>query len=147
MKDFEVAIVKFLCPVCGKECEENIMINSVLTPKHAEQVKEMHNKVVGWASHACDECIKHKDDCVYFIGIDSEKSESNEPYRTGNVVGVKKDAPIVNECKEFILKLDDGTEVENPVASGDRIGLQYIYIDSQGVENKLEIQLINIYIY
>lgn len=110
MKDFEIAVVKFLCPVCGKECEENIMINSVLTPKYAEQVKEMHNKVVGWASHACDECAKHKNDCVYFIGIDSEKSEPNEPYRTGNVVGVKKNTPIVNECKEFILKLDDGTE-------------------------------------
>jgi hypothetical protein len=34
MEDLEVSLVKYLCPVCGKEADEGIIMNSILTEVH-----------------------------------------------------------------------------------------------------------------
>lgn len=107
----EVSLVKYLCPVCGNEAEEGIIMNSLLTEKNAKAVKELNGKAVGFADHVCKECAKYKDDVVYFIGIDSKKSDSNNPYRTGQIVGVKKDTPLVQQCKKYIVTLKDNTQL------------------------------------
>ncbi len=98
-----VALVKYLCPICGKVAEENILIG-----KHVDSV---HGKPIGWANKCCDECAKNKDKAVYIIGIDSEKSEPNNPYRTGQIVGIKKDAPFIKQFKDYIITLEDDTKI------------------------------------
>ena len=110
----EVALVKELCPVCCKEIDGPIIINKILTEEAAKEVKELEGRVVGFSDHCCEECAKHKDEVVYFVGIDAEKSSSNkleELYRTGQIVGIKKEADIIETFKDYIIILKDNTKV------------------------------------
>lgn len=107
--NFEVSLVKYICPICGNVAEEGIIMNSILTEKYAKEVKELHGKIVGYSDKCCKECSKYKDDVVFFIGIDESKSDK-EPYRTGQIIGIRKESNIVKEVKDFILELDDGTQ-------------------------------------
>ena len=106
---FGVSLVKYICPICGDVAEEGIIVNSILTEKYAKEVKKLHGKAVGYADKCCKECSKYKDDVVFFIGIDASKSDK-EPYRTGQIIGIRKESTIVKEVKDFILKLGDGTQ-------------------------------------
>lgn len=111
MNNLEVSLVKYLCPVCGKDAEEGIIMNSLLTEKNAKAVKEMNGQAIGYANHVCKECKPYKDKAVFFIGIDSKKSEPNNPYRTGQIVGVKKESPLVEHCKKYIVTIEDGSRL------------------------------------
>ena len=51
-----VSIVKYLCPICGKEADNGIIMNSLLTEENAKEVEKLHNKAIGYADHACKEC-------------------------------------------------------------------------------------------
>lgn len=110
MNNLEVSVVKYLCPVCGKEAEEGIIMNSLLTEKNAKAVKEMQGQAIGFADHACKECAKYKNDAVFFIGIDAKKSQPNNPYRTGQLVAVRKDSDLVEYLAKYILELTDHTK-------------------------------------
>ena len=105
-----VSIVKYLCPICGKEADNGIIMNSLLTEENAKEVEKLHNKAIGYADHACKECATYKDKVVFFVGIDASKSTKTDPYRTGQIVGVKKEAEIVEHCKNFIQTLKDGSQ-------------------------------------
>ena len=110
----EAVIVKTLCPVCCAEIEDSIVMNTLLTEEAAKEVKELEGKVVGFSDHCCEECAKHKDEVVYFIGIDAEKSSSNkleELYRTGQIIGIKKEADIIDAFKDYIITLKDNTRI------------------------------------
>ena len=110
----EAVIVKTLCPVCCTEIEDSIIMNTLLTEEAAKEVKELEGKVVGFADHCCEECAKHKDEVVYFVGIDAEKSSSNtleQLYRTGQIVGIKKEADIIEAFKDYIITLKDNTRI------------------------------------
>ena len=110
----EVALVKELCPVCCKEIDGPIIMNKMLTEEAVKEVKELYGKVVGFADHCCEECAKHKDEVVYFVGIDAEKSSANtleELYRTGKIVGIKKEADIIEAFKDYIITLKDNTKI------------------------------------
>lgn len=102
MDNLEVSIVKYLCPICGKVAEEGIIMNSLLTEKNAKAIKDLHNKAIGYTDHACSECKQHNKDVVFFISVDEEKSTKEEPYRTGQVVGVKPTSSLVEHCKDYI---------------------------------------------
>jgi hypothetical protein len=97
----EVSLCKEICLICGKEIDGPIVMNSILTQKHAQQVKELHGKVVGFAEKPCEECQSNLEQAFLFIGFDEEKSNlENLPqgfYRTGHIVGVKKEIPLVQE--------------------------------------------------
>lgn len=110
MDNLEVSIVRYLCPICGKVAEEGIIMNSLLTEKNAKAVKDLHNKAIGYADHACSECKKYSKDVVFFIGIDEDKSTKKEPYRTGQVVGVKSNSSLIEHCKDYIQTLKDGSK-------------------------------------
>lgn len=109
----EVAIVKTLCPVCCAEIEDTIIMNTLLTEEAAKEVKELEGKVIGFSDHCCEECAKHKDEVVYFVGIDAEKSSNKleELYRTGRIVGIKKEADIIEAFKDYIITLKDNTKI------------------------------------
>ena len=65
-----VSIVKYLCPICGKEADNGIIMNSLLTEENAKEVEKLHNKAIGYADHACKECATYKD-------IESIKAQAN----------------------------------------------------------------------
>ena len=113
-EDFKVALCKELCPICGKEMDGPIVMNQVLTKEAANNVAALHGKVIGWADHCCKECSEYKDKAIFFIGIDTEKSEPNNPYRTGKMVGINKDSDFITKNKEFdnfIITLKDGAKM------------------------------------
>ena len=108
MNNLEVSLVKYICPICGNEAEEGIIMNSLLTEKVANEVKNLNGKAIGYADHACKECAKYKDSALFVIGIDAKKS-GKEPWRTGNITGIKKDCDLANHLKQYIRTLEDGT--------------------------------------
>lgn len=108
--NFEVALVNYACPICGDIADSNIVMNSKLTKKYAEEVRKVHNKTIGWSKNACDKCAAHKDDCVYVIEIDTDKSNPDNPYRTGMYWGIRKDFPLFVEHPEYILKIENGVQ-------------------------------------
>ena len=112
--NLEVSLVKELCPVCCKEMDGPIIMNTVLTEKHAKKVKDLHNKVVGFANHCCEECSKYKDEAVFFVGIDASKSSKDSLenlYRTGKISGIKKEADIIKSFKDYIVTIEDSTQI------------------------------------
>ena len=38
-----VSIVKYLCPICGKEADNGIIMNSLLTETNAREVEKLNN--------------------------------------------------------------------------------------------------------
>lgn len=112
MSNFEVALVKELCIVCTKEVDGNIIMNSILTEKHAKEVKDLHGKVVGFAEEPCEECKKEIEKYLILIGIDEEKSDlENLPegfYRTGAKVLVKKSSQLAEHIAESVPSSNKG---------------------------------------
>ena len=109
-----VALVKELCPVCGKEIDGPIILNSILIENEAKKVKDLHNKVIGFANHCCEECSKYKDKAVFFVSIDESKSSKDSLeniYRTGKISGIKKEADIIKSFKDYIITIEDGTQL------------------------------------
>ena len=112
--NLEVSLVKELCPVCCKEMDGPIIMNRILTEEYAKNVKDLHNKVIGFADHCCEECSKYKDNAVFFVGIDADKSSKNslnELYRTGQISGIKKDSDFIVQFKDYIVTIEDGTQI------------------------------------
>lgn len=112
--NLEVSLVKELCPVCYKEIDGPIIMNSILTEENAKNVKDLHNKVIGFADHCCEECSKYKDEAVFFVSIDASKSSNDSLenlYRTGKIIGIKKEADIIESFKDYIITIKDGTQI------------------------------------
>lgn len=112
-KNLEFALTKELCPVCTKEVDGPIVMNKILSPSIAKKVKEFHGKAIGWKKTPCEKCTDKGKDIIYMIGIDPEKSNSNEGingmYRTGTYIGIAKkvaDDIIKNNksVKSFVKK-------------------------------------------
>lgn len=105
-----VALAKEICPICGKEISGPLLINRELTPSHKRSVEKLNGKVIGLSNKACDICAAFKDSAVFFIGIDTDKSNKESGiYRTGQVVGVRKESEFVKDHEEYLMTLEDGT--------------------------------------
>ena len=114
MNNFEVALTKEICPICGKEMNGPLIMNSLLTEKCAKEVKDLNNKVIGFADHCGEECAKYKDKVVFFIKIDESKSSKNslkDIYREGEIIGIKRGADIVEHFEKYIITLKDGAQL------------------------------------
>lgn len=105
---FGVACVHEVCPVCGKPMNEHIIMNDRASKKKAKEIEELNNKAIGYSANACEECAKYKDMCAFCVSIDIKRSEPNNPYRTGQIVGLKKDYIMFVEHPEFVLTTKNG---------------------------------------
>ena len=111
--NLSAAVVYEVCPICGKKVNDFVIMNRLLIPKYAKQVNEMNGKPIGFSKNACEECSKQKDECIYIIGIDSSKSDSKSLeglYRTGQIVGIRKDFKLFIDHPEMIITTDNGVQ-------------------------------------
>lgn len=111
--NLSAAVVYEVCPICGKKVNDFVIMNRLLIPGYAKQVREMNGKPVGFSKNACEECSKHKDECIYVISIDSSKSDSKSLegiYRTGQIVGIRKDFQLFIDHPEMIITTDNGVQ-------------------------------------
>ena len=104
-----VALLKYACPICGKENEDASSLalgNRFNDKKNVARVEAMHNKIVGFSEQPCKECQSWIDKGAFFIiGIDPEKTEDiSNPYRTGHLVGIKKESDFYKSLPEEYKK-------------------------------------------
>lgn len=98
---FGVACAHYLCPICGKPMDHSIIMNTKLTKASANRVNDLHNKALSWSNKPCDDCKHYINNGVFFvIGVDVEKSTDDSFYRSGHIVGVKKESNFYKNLDE-----------------------------------------------
>ena len=108
-KNLGTALVKRVCPVCCKEHDAEILMNTVLTEKNANEIEAMHGKVIGFMEDACDECQEKlpKDKGSWLVVVDLEKTEDkSNPHRTGQLFGVTKEYAQKIGVNSYISYID-----------------------------------------
>lgn len=116
MNNFEVSLCKEQCFICGKETEGPIIMNSLLTEKAANEVKQLHNKCIGYSEEICSDCKKLAEQGLIVLEIDASKSESDNPYRTGNMWVIKSDCALAKDMKDFII---------------NKFGCEFVFVDKE----------------
>ena len=106
-----VALLKYACPICGKENKDAsaIALGTIFNSrKNAARVEAMNNKIAGFSEQPCKECQSWIDKGAFFIiGVDPEKTEDmSNPYRTGHLVGIKKESDFCKSLPEEYKKKD-----------------------------------------
>lgn len=88
-----VARVNYACPVCGKVDEEQ---SAILIHKRLSDISHLDNKTAGFGE-PCSECKEMMAQGIVFCICDESKSETNDPYRLGQLF-------VINEekCKEMV---------------------------------------------
>ena len=70
----------------------------------------MHNQCVGFSEKPCKECQKVIDQgAMFIIGIDIDKCDKDDmsnPYRSGHLVGIKRESEFVKHLPEEYKKKD-----------------------------------------
>lgn len=90
--NFEVALVKEICPVCGVAHNGPIVMNTLLTEAKAAEVKKMHQQVVGVADQPCESCKEYMKQGVILLTVDESKTtDHRNPWRTGGFIVVSED--------------------------------------------------------
>lgn len=126
MNNFEVSLCKEMCFICGKEIDGPIIVNSILTEKAAQEVKQLHNKCIGYSDEICPECKKLSEQGLIVLEIDPSKSKSDSwddgiyiPYRTGKIWVIKSDCELAQNMKDFII---------------NKFGCKFIFIDQEAAK-------------
>jgi hypothetical protein len=96
---FAVALTKDLCPCCCKTSDGAIVMNTLLTPRLAQQVRELHGQPIEYKM--CVDCQTIIDNGgVWLIEADPTKSTFNDngtldpgsAHRTGRIWAIKREA-------------------------------------------------------
>lgn len=115
--NLEIALAKEACLACGKLIDGPIIMNSILTKKEANKVKEIHNKCIGYAEDLCNDCKELCTKGLLIIEIDADKSEPNNPYRTGKIF-------VIDNKSDFVKNL-------NPKFIINKNGNKFMFIDKR----------------
>lgn len=119
MNNLEVSLCKEACFICGKEADGPIVINSLLTEKAAQEVKQLHRKCIGYSEEICSDCKKLAEQGLIVLEIDATKSEPNNPYRTGKLWVIKSDCNLAKSMQDFII---------------DKFGCKFVFIDQEAAK-------------
>lgn len=104
MSNLEVSLCKEACLACGNLMDGPIIMNTKLTAKEAEKVKEIHGKCIGYAEELCSNCKELCSKGLLVVEIDAEQSEHNNPYRTGKLFVLDNNSDFVKSIDEkFII--------------------------------------------
>lgn len=127
--DLGLALPKVLCPICCKEMDGPILLGTRFSKKNAEKINSMDRKVIGFNDKPCPDCQKLMDEgCFFIIGIDIEKSEPNNPYRSGHIVGLKN-------TSEFVKHLDEKYKERNAIMMDYKEMIKFGMINEQSNRN------------
>ena len=100
-KTIGTALAKELCLLCTTEMDGPIFMNKIMTEHHAKKVEDMHGQIIGYAPEPCQECKDNMEKAFMFIGFEEDKSDMDSLpggfFRSGHIVGVKKNIPLVQE--------------------------------------------------
>lgn len=100
-----VALVYRACPVCGQKDNGEILTNSILTEGRAEEINKLHNKCIGYSDEPCKGCKEMMEKAFLCIIYDESKTtEETGPYRTGQIIGIKKDCNFVRSIDPELTK-------------------------------------------
>ena len=114
------ALVKRLCPVCLQEQDSEILMNTMLSEKNADNVEAMHGKVIGFMDDACHECQEKlpKDKGSWLVVVDLSKTEDKfNPHRTGQLFGVRKEYAQKIGINSYVAYIDvkDAIKLNFPI--------------------------------
>lgn len=115
-----VSLCKEMCFICGKEIDGPIVMNSLLTEKAAQEVKQLHGKCIGYSEEVCPECKKMAEQGLIVLEIDPDKSKPNNPYRTGKLWVIKSDCNLAKDMEDFII---------------DEFGCKFVFIGQEAAQN------------
>lgn len=91
-----VALVYKACPVCGHKDDGQLIMNEVLSEKKAGEIEELDGKCIGYSDEPCKKCKEMMEKAFLFIIYDESKTtEETGPYRTGQLIGIKKDSDFL----------------------------------------------------
>lgn len=100
-----VALVYKACPVCGQEDKGQILMDGVLSEKNAEEIEKLHGKCIGYSDEPCKECKEMMEKAFLCIIYDESKTtEGADPYRTGQIIGVRKESDFVKSIDPELTK-------------------------------------------
>ena len=86
-----VALVHHICPACGCQTGEEILMNTRLSVPMAKKVEAAHGKAIGY--EWCDTCKEASKIGVGLIQVDEAKTtDQTDPWRTGKVTFIKDEA-------------------------------------------------------
>jgi hypothetical protein len=116
--NLEVALTKSVCPACGKTFDDALVLNTRLTPAHADKVRELQGKVIDL--RPCSACKDMLDDdmiCLIEIAPPFPEPLANgnfnpsEVNRTGRMFWVKRHAAqhCINTEIRDIMFIDQET--------------------------------------
>lgn len=89
---FPVALIKEACPLCGKAIDGPIIIGRTAVTREDNKVERMHGRVVGMSKEPCSECKEIMEKAFLLVGVvESKTDDKNNPYRSGNIWGVRKE--------------------------------------------------------
>lgn len=119
MSNLEVSLVKEQCFICGKLIDGPIIINSILTEKAANEIKQIHGKCIGYSEEICPDCKKLAEQGLIILEIDANLSESNNPYRTGKLWVINSDCKLAKDMEKFII---------------NKFGCKFVFIDQEAAK-------------
>ena len=102
--NLEIALTKEACLACGKLIDGPIIMNTKLTKKESNKIKEIHGKCIGYAEDLCNDCKELCSKGLLVVEIDAEQSEPNNPYRSGKLFVLDNNSDFVKSIDEkFII--------------------------------------------
>ena len=118
MDNLEIALVKEACLACGTLIDGPIIMNSKLSSEEAAKVKELHGQCIGYSKELCNKCKEYCDLGLLIIEIDEEKSEPNNPYRTGSLWVIGNDSDLAKHLLTTNFIINKG-------------GCKFVFIDKE----------------
>lgn len=82
-----VALAHYACPICGKNDDGVIILDKCM-----KDISHLSGKTLEYGD-PCKECQTGLDmGAIMFVVIDEKKSDPDNPWRTGNIFGIKREA-------------------------------------------------------
>ena len=130
-KKEHVAMAKHACRICNNTEEFILLATKYKDGEPVEDLSPLHNQVVGFIEGGkCKNCIDLYKDTIVLVVCDDEKSEDhNNPWRTGEIIQIKKKS-------QFGHHLLSNNLVKNDLAYIDEKYAEELKIRSGAIDEK-----------
>lgn len=104
-KHLSTALVKEACPLCGKQVEGPILIDTLLRERPNQKLEDLHGKCIGYKEEPCEECQSNMSKGFMLVGVVESKCGEKVPedvYRSGNIWVIKEESAKQMFSEEFL---------------------------------------------